>query len=121
MPMNRLDVFANLLTQAAVPFWTVSGTQPYSAETVTIDFKAEATQEQRDWANAQKATFDWRTRRFVTDGQLAAVIAGLTNAQQNQLLRRLLARLIKQAGGEEWILQLAAELGVSVPYDEVVP
>lgn len=117
--MTRLQAFDRYLRQNAIPIDGLSGSQPYGPETVTIQFKAEATAEQIAWAEAAKQSFDWRPRRFLTPAQIASVFAGLTTAQQNAVLRRVFALLVSQ--NEDWVLQVMADHGVAIPYDEVVP
>lgn len=118
--MTRLNAFDRYLRQNAIPIdgLSQSGT-PAGPETVTIQYQASATQEQIDWAEAAKQSFDWRPRRFLSDGQIASVFAGLTTAQQNAVLRRLFARFLQ--ANEPWVLEVMADHGVSIPYDEVVP
>ena len=119
MPQNRLQAFDAYLRQNSIPIDGLSGNQPYGPETVTIQFQASATAEQITWAENAKQTFDWRPRRFLTDANIASVFAGLTSAQQNAILRRLLARFVVQ--NETWVREVMADHGVSIPYDEVVP
>lgn len=118
--MTRLNAFDRYLRQNAIPIDGLSlSAPPAGPETVTIQYQASATVEQVAWAEAAKQSFDWRPRRFLSDATIASVFNGLTNAQQNAVLRRLFARFLQQ--NEEWLLQVLADHGVSIPYDEVVP
>lgn len=118
--MTRLAAFDRYLRANAIP---ITGLQlsapPAGPDTVTIDFAAGATAEQIAWAEQAKQSFDWRPRRFLTAAQIASVFAGLTAGQQNAILRRVFALIVMQ--NEDWVLEVARDHGVSIPYDEVVP
>jgi ABC-type taurine transport system substrate-binding protein len=90
-----------------------------NATTVDIQYQASATAEQIAWAEQAKQTFDWRPRRFLSDSTIASAYAGLTTQQQNAILRRLVALLIRN--NESAVLQIFSDLGQSLPYDEVAP
>lgn len=117
--MARIADFENYLLANNIPFTGSSWSEPISAATVTINFAPEATQEQIDWANNAKETFDWRPRRLLTRAQIVQHWQGLTTAQQNGLMRHLLAMLIRQNRNE--VLEALSQTGVPLPVDEVDP
>jgi hypothetical protein len=119
MPLSRFQAFDTYLRSNGIPIDGLSGDTPYGPTTVTIQYQASATQQQIDWAEQAKQTFDWRPRRFLSDAVIASAYAGLTTQQQNALLRRLVALLIRQ--NESAVLQIFSDLGQSLPYDEVAP
>lgn len=119
MPMSRLNAFDQYLRQNGIPIDGLSASTPYGPDTVEIQYSPSATAEQIAWAESAKQLFDWRPRRFLSEGTIASTFAGLTTAQQNAVLRRLLARFIVL--NEDWVRQVMADQGVSIPYDEVVP
>lgn len=119
MPMSRLLVFDTYLRANAIPIDGLSGSAPYGPTTVDIQFRPEATAEQIAWANQAKETFDWRPRRFLSDATIASAYAGLTSLQRAAILNRFVGLLVRQ--NEAAVVEMFADLGVSLPYDEVVP
>lgn len=119
MPQPRISVFSNYLLANGIPVEGLAGSEPYGPTTVTINYRETATAEQIAWAEQAKQTFDWRPRRFLSDAVIASAYNGLTAQQKNALLNRLVALLIRT--NESAVLQMFADLGQSLPYDEVSP
>lgn len=86
---------------------------------ITIQFMPEATAEQIAWANDAKANFDWRERRLLTRNQIVTGLQGLTNAQQNALIRHMIAAFIREHKAE--CNDALAVAGIALPIDEVAP
>ena len=118
MALSRQIVLDKVLREAGIPFLSLSvGSSPPSS--VTISYTAEATQEQKDAAQAIIDAFDYRPRRDLTPGQIASQIAGLTVAQEVALRRRILSRVLLAFG--EDAQDLIASLNLPLAVDEVVP
>lgn len=118
-PMTRVQAFEAYLSANAIPINGLGWSNPPGPSTVTIDFRPEATAEQVAWAEQAKEMFDWRPRQFLSDATIASAYAGLTSQQRTAILNRFVGLLVRQ--NEAAVVAMFAELGVSLPYDEVVP
>lgn len=124
MPIGnpRVTDFAAYLTLNNIPISSVgddnNGTDPYP-QGVTINYLPAATSEQIAWAEDAKVSFDWRKRRMLTRAQIAGLTAGLTANQQNTILRHMVSQFIRD--NKAAALAAIADLGVTLPIDEVDP
>lgn len=119
MAISRLNAFDQYLRDNLIPIDGVSGSTPYSDSTVTIQFQVSATQQQKDFANAAKAGWDWRTRIDLTRANIASTIAGLTAQQQQALQRHCIAKFILEH--EDEVTRILSDLGFALPFDQVAP
>ena len=120
MIQDRREAFGNVLTLLGIPYVGLSGGPPFNAQTVTIQFAPEATQEQRDFANNYKDNqFDWRPHRFVSTPSLVNLLASATVAQRNQFTLWVLANWIQD--NEPKVREALAAIGFTLPFDEVAP
>ena len=120
MSQSRLNVFDQYLQANAIPYNGLSvSTNPPGPTTVTIDFKAEATQQQIDFANAAIQTFDWRPRAFLSTSTIVSTIQGLTAQQKTAFTNWVLANWVKD--NEAKVIEALSTLQFSLPYDQVAP
>lgn len=118
--MSRIGDLLDHLLGLGIPvagISTTAGQDPPAG--LEISFTPPVTQEQIDQANQIKETWDYRPRRSLTRQQIAQAIAALTTAQQNTLLRHLLAILIRDRRAET--LKALAAVGIPLAVDEVDP
>ena len=90
---DRLNRLTNAITAAGIP---IDGISQASDGTLTVQYRAEATQAQRDQAAAMVASFDMRPRRPRSYADLIAAFQALTAAQQTQVRNRVLLWTIRQ-------------------------
>ncbi len=115
---DRITDFSNYLTANAIPFSGIQNSNG-TPEGLTIDFLPAATAEQIAWANDALAAYDWRNRRMLARNTIVNTLASLTAAQQNAIVRHIVAAYIREHKAEA--LDLLATLQQNVPIDEVVP
>ena len=119
MPLDRLTVLDQTLKAAGIPISGLSNAGPPYPAGVTIDYLPAATAEQRAAGEQVRETFDYRPRRSLSRGAIVTQIAALTTAQQTQLLRHLLAFLLRTNDGEAGDILAASNLPIAV--DEIDP
>jgi hypothetical protein len=119
MPLDRITVLDQTLRSAGIPIDGVSSSGPPYPAGVTIQYLPAATVEQRAAGTQIKETFDYRPRRSLTRAAIVTQIAALTTAQQTQLLRHLLAFLLRSNDSEAGDILTASGLPVAV--DEIDP
>lgn len=118
-PNPRLSAFDAALKRAGIPISGVSHVGPAYAD-VTINFLPEATAEQQTQAEEMRTvSFDWRPRRALTRTQIVSGITALTTAQQNALLRHVLAHIARGNLGE--LVDIVETTGLPLAVDEVIP
>jgi len=83
-PANRFD---DRLTTLGIPIDGVSGSGPMCR----IDFKPEASAEQRDAARAAALNFDWTPGTLKTIDEIFAEVPNLTTLQRTAVLNRMIA------------------------------
>lgn len=115
----RLADFTDHLTQNGIPISGVSNAGGTLPTGVTIQFLESATQEQMDFAENARLTFDWRQRVLFSRNQIVAGIASLTQPQQTILLRHLAAALIRMNKAEA--LDILTVAGIVLPVDQIDP
>lgn len=118
--MSRISDLFDHLVGLAIPVAGISTdanqTPPLGVE---ISYLASVTQEQIDQANQIRDLWDYRPRRSLTAAQIGQAIASLTNAQQNVILRRFIAFVIRQNRSEA--IQALSALSIPIAIDEVDP
>ena len=115
---GRLADFDAHLTSLGIPFSGLTNADN-TVESLVIDFLPAATAEQITQANDAKVAFDWRKRRMIARNTIVNTLAGLTAAQQNAVVRHIVAAFIRANKAEA--LDLLATLQQNVPIDEVDP
>ena len=119
MPLDRITVLDQTLRAAGIPIEGITNAGPPYPAGVTINYAPAATAEQRTAGEQIRETFDYRPRRSLSRANIVQQIASLTTAQQNQLLRHLLAFLLRSNDGEATDILTGSNLPVAV--DEVDP
>lgn len=115
---TRVPDFGEYLRLNGIPFSGIeqNGDAPNG---ITVLYLPEATTEQQAWTENAKQEYDWRKRRSLSPATIYQNIAGLTAQQQNTIFRRFFAYLCTQHRAE--VIKFLAELGISLPVDEVDP
>lgn len=126
MALSRIDVLAGVLTAAGIPFsgLTLPSVPPgqtpvYTPQNVSVNYLPTATAEQIVAGNQIVETFDFRRRRSLTRAQIVNGIQALTTAQQNTVMRHLLAILLREKAAE--VAAILSETGLPLAVDEVDP
>ncbi len=117
--MARLQDFDAYLRQNAIPISGLSDSGGARPAAITIQFLPEATAEQIAWAEDSKTNYDWRERRMLTRNQIVSGIQTLTAAQQNTIIRHMIASFIREHKSE--VLDALAVAGILLVVDEVDP
>jgi hypothetical protein len=111
--MGRLADLADAIQAAGIPINGVAITGPDTAPTsVTVDYRAEATQGQRTQGDALAAGWDWTPRRPRRDADLLAALSALSDADRSKLLALAAADLLQRRPG------LARAFGIALDGDE---
>ena len=82
--------FTQLLENQGIPIHGVSG----SGADARIDFKDEATPQQRLAARNAAANFDWTDRPLRTPDEIELDLGSLTAAQRNALINKVIAEFL---------------------------
>lgn len=82
--------FTQFLENQGIPIAGVSG----SDASARIDFKDEATPQQRLAARNAAQSFDWTERPARTADEIEIDLRDLTNAQRNALLNKMIAEFL---------------------------
>lgn len=121
MALTRIQALETALRAAGIPITGLSDNSEPGGLPVglTINYAAGATAEQIAAGEQMKETFDYRPRRDLTRSQIVAGITSLTTAQQNAILRHLLAHVIRNNSAE--VIAILTETGLPLAVDEVIP
>ena len=117
--MSRIADFDQYLRLNAIPIDGISQMSGSPPESITIQFRPEATQEQIAWAEQAKELFDWRPRRLLDRAIVETNLRGLSLQQLAAIRGHMLAAdlLAKKSLAD----RVLSELGISLPLDEVDP
>lgn len=107
--MSRLAVLDQLIRDAGVPIDGLSGSGPG----VRIDFREEATPNQRAAAHQLAATFDWRERRPKSTNALMSEIQSLQADEKQNLLIAVAAQYLQSDPS------LAKRFNINIEGDQV--
>jgi len=90
----------------------MNGCVRFNDGTVRIDFKPEATEQQKAAAEAVVAVFDWRPRKAKSVAAVYAAVRGLTGTEQEKLLQAFLALAI--VDNPQRARDVMRKLGISI-------